>query len=1422
MNIVKRLSLNKTPKDIPNGSIACGKNIMIDDTGSFITNDIGLIPKFFVTDPEKIVGVIPCINEVVIFTYTPAQGSTAAVSKIYRFPDGAAQPSEGPETFLVNNAKWNWSGGKITGSYTYNYKGELIIAVAEYDAYNNYGIEKYVPLKSFNLDTCSDDQTYNIEEEIPNYTGTSNITPNGSLLCGVYTFFIRFKLDNYNYTKWFQVSGDINIVQSALSKRYYHQYLNGNNELANPASAGSFTVNTNKISNKAISLKIELSDDNLPTVQLGYIFKRDAEVLGRIQGDYSGSYVSGTYTINADIVNNKFLEEISVDEFLENPHQFYNVKNAITYNNRLYIANYKEYPIEDLSSNTVSITSSDNHATSDSSIPSINSNNTSKTWNLTLTLVQDKPIFTGANQYDYETVNINIPFVVTDKNGYVVDKWGFINAITSKLYHYSTDIVPDGRLWGSYGFNYYLFLQNKPTSLTVSGTTVSRCLVDDAICISSYLNDASSFPPPSWGWNFNIPDYKIKIVANENSATITFEYNNKTWNLPSSGDNDTHCCILVHKRIFYYKSNGDIDHEGNVWYFGNSFAEESGPGFYDWKPVSASAPSSDQHVGRMPHDIHISISAVSATTNSNIDDTPNPGTNDSSGNFSSSSVSETAGANTRTLHPYQKYNFFIHYLRRDGSFTPGFNITSTLYDRYIASGSSSRELIIPGFKVVAPSNNDYVGYFITYEDIESTVDCVYVLFSEGSTTKTIGLTNAQYLYDLDVIRGSSLKIHKNNSSSYTIDNTLMYIRNGLNANHVEFKTSDTIATRVMGYVIKNVTNLYKNKIKVLYRLTKNIYNFNLSNDDAYVYIGQDYLPAFYTTETIIEYLDKRDFRVSRGFIIDPASNYVIGFDSVAPGIDDKSKQTKVEYEFNVTVPSMYAPYPLSAMNIKQDFQQAAVSLEYKTSNDKVSKNDVFVNSIISPDKLHDFLELQPCYMAKPSKSYTNYNSSNTNVFGKTIYRSDVVSDESLVNGFRHFGVNEYKNILENKGNITNIVGVGLYFLVHTEYSLFVFDRNHRLTRNAQFDIPDTFDVKYQEVMPSNEGFGGLLHKEEAILTKHGYIWYDFTNRIIFCYEDGKVSMLSGDINNFLKAIPVLGVRFAEDIDNSRLFVCIQSQKPDVEHEGQYVSSYITLSYNFNTKTFISTHDFRFSHNYRTYNTSYLFDETVHNRALFGFDYTTNAQYSWLTNRDNYYFPVYTDTRTVGSHQETFNASYIDIIFNSQYERTRVLEFITYILNEINETKPYSIVEGRLNRRFSGDIIRIYTDETDSGDLDVNVNPDKLNAVSPYTDSNTNTLVNPYTLPYFEKGKWNLNYFRNAITSASSLKELCNTLGIIAPDIEDANYETDVAALNTAVNQRIVRSDNKSLIYGKYFVVRFVFKNDRKIKLDTVDIATNQY
>ena len=134
MDIIKRLQLNKNPKDIKSGSVIGAKNIMLDPISSSITNEYGFASGYKAISGFDIVGVIPCNEEICVFL------DNGVTSRIQRVKD------DGSIKDVTCN--WKWEGGTITGTFAYNYNKELIIAVSE------YGVEgKDIPLKIINLDT---------------------------------------------------------------------------------------------------------------------------------------------------------------------------------------------------------------------------------------------------------------------------------------------------------------------------------------------------------------------------------------------------------------------------------------------------------------------------------------------------------------------------------------------------------------------------------------------------------------------------------------------------------------------------------------------------------------------------------------------------------------------------------------------------------------------------------------------------------------------------------------------------------------------------------------------------------------------------------------------------------------------------------------------------------------------------------------------------------------------------------------------------------------------------------------------------------------------------------------------------------------------------------------------------------------------
>lgn len=189
-------------------------------------------------------------------------------------------------------------------------------------------------------------------------------------------------------------------------------------------------------------------------------------------------------------------------------------------------------------------------------------------------------------------------------------------------------------------------------------------------------------------------------------------------------------------------------------------------------------------------------------------------------------------------------------------------------------------------------------------------------------------------------------------------------------------------------------------------------------------------------------------------------------------------------------------------------------------------------------------------------------------------------------------------------------------------------------------------------------------------------------------------------------------------------------------------------------------------------------------------------------------------------------NYVDIIYSRDIESTKSLESIQYILNVIN--KPFGTInlaeqafarlENHKDGRYSGDYLVLYSDETYSGEIYIN-------------DKGNNNIMDNYKYPTFQKGHWEFNNFRNGGTQLITSDELAKVYTNIPYVDNEGNTIVATITLKdlyesfgiTSTESGIaLRSDNRSLIYGKYIVARFIFNNDKKIKLQNVTFITNNY
>ncbi len=1151
MEIVPKLDLNRNPKEVKCGSLIAAKNIMTDDSSSYFTNEYGFGVSFetnardegsdtFNHPSEYIVGVIPCNKEIVIFTYSAYETK----ARIYRKPDNG-------KAYEVST-NWEYHGGKITGTYTYNYKGELIIVVAESDAVdlNNNNIQ--VPLKTWNLDVGSTGLEHGVEENIPSIIADYKIT-NGSLNCGVYTFFIRYQIDDYNYTKWFQITDDIIIINDEGKDAPIHNFLNSKSalthynvdELGNPTTEFKpFLINGNDKSNKGVYFTLDIDKNyKFTKYQIGYIVKHNDAVDARIFNTYSIDITNLVFNTNT------YIEEESVDEMLREPVELFDVKNVINYNNRIYISNYKENLNEDLTGNTKNV-----HV----DIETINVSDYSNTVTTTKQLVITTNFAIGgatsvndvwaADKYTVEKNDEVTEYVI--KSEYITEFIRKFFTSSIKVFGFGTAISIDHDKIT----NIPNASKNEPylsrakfelwIGIIASGTSKQVCIYD------SHVQKA-----------INIS----KIVIRNGYIVITVAGTEYLIN------KSTDFQVLIKQDLFFVSA----PMQTQIGFYNQPLITGSNYHYYAGYGMNSSAYEAT------------TISSANATSPFN---------------------------NFRSLIPGQIYSFYIHYIRKDGSATNGFIIQNEVDETTTkASGDKladtndpfdvvinnvgnklfrvptikdSNLLVFPRFRVDSIPNN-YIGWFCTYEKVE---DMAYPCIVEDGTLNgnRFTVTNTNFEYKEDSIQGNKYfkldddKITDNNTESLT-----NHIKATIHPN-VSFGIVPKYEVGTKVVVYNDNKDVYNKAVKTLYRITDNHYVTGFSRDNF------KYVPGFYNQEKIVTF-DKE-------LIINPTASFAL----------NPNSQKLDGYVIALNNGYNYNKYPTNAYSIKQDYNEGAVSL----TNEEGKALGVYYNKVLSPDKLRDFLELKECYKSTPLKSYTNYSKDYIDSFDKTIRRSNVISDESLVNGFKNFDVEQYKIITENKGSITNIIGIGLYMLVHTEYSLFVFDRTPKLTQKSQLEVPDVFDIDYQEVLPSNEGFGGLARKDESIISKHGYIWFDSVNRIIFKFENGKAEILSTNINNLLKSLDIDYVVFGEDLKTNRLLICIWLNQKDTKN-NQY---YITLSYNFNLNDFISLHDYAFTANYRTYNKSYFFNGNVDKARLYEFD-ESETSYKNLASVYNVLYPT---------------------------------------------------------------------------------------------------------------------------------------------------------------------------------------------------------
>lgn len=1404
MPLIPKLNLNRHPRDVDNYSLVDARNIKLSKDISCITNEEGTtwndtikstFDIYYNNINHNIIGTIPCNKELVIFVYNNGY------LDIWRYFEDEEKCiyyygiENNNDNIKLRGIKCNYNDEAI-GAFTYNYNNELIISfcISE-DVIRTLNLGLYkIDNNSINVDVKD---TPNVSEvfvdEILDYE-----YKNGNAYKGWYYFFIRYKIDNNDYTQWYNIGYPIyndSFSSQQITKYSFHYSDNGDVPIV-PSTSPTITptvvsVYDNISDNKDFcnkTIKLYFSNKNNKTIQIGFIC---------VSKSYTKAYrTKDLNNINSIIVNGDLFETYNVADLITPYYNYKDVKSIINYNNRLYIGNYKELPYDNLQeyADKVKVTLNHNIININTGSGTIREKNRTYTIGELYNIDDTYIIKFKYNSYYNNTNNSNNNGPAG--GGRIFTGGGVINNIvkckpseliltvnnTVNNTVYETlmykDILIDNSDVNIEIYKNGLFERTEILSIN-RGVVYGNLYDKNSVVISNHNKCGIRTLIPGEIYNFYI--HYVDIYGH---ATNGFKLNSKQYIINSSyfddkGEDETPLWYLTvrgneslsNKR--FYK---DFNYHDCIVY---SFT-------YNNKIYYAHIPRGEQLLLKDSKGFLINYTPVV------IANIPTAIEKDED-----VFIDDRVQVERTFVKLFQQYNTieysnytwddiiefiitdkreFIYFENTNNESLFGIPIIKCNDTEVIQYGADFNNIEIP---------NGYVGYYISYEKFEPRIKYRGIASSKyiefNPLNNNIHSQTIEYIYvyceDFDLSDSIDLKfdticIRRNKLFNVLDKNSIFLSLKDVTNNNCDIKLpvksynivvanaakhdnigkgtyivcqveKTTLELGNIFYVelLNSNKNIYINKNKTLIKCTNTIYGKN-SIDNVFTFNG------FISESTALVYNQKGIF-MNDGDI-------TIRFNDNKKVYGYKSK------EYN-SLPFIYYSF-LIYDNVLRDSKcfkndpKPYVYVPYiKDSADNYNNKNFDYGSFVTPADSIDLFENRQTSMDELNPiALTNYRTdiTYTDKFAKTIRRSHQIKDETKNNEWRLFNIDAYKNITENKGEITNILGIGDIFLAHTEHSLFVFSITDILkSNNSVISIGDRdiFDVQYKELLTSTLGYGGLQDRFSWIVGEYGYIFYNNDFNTFYKYNGGgNVEILDKDIFNWSKHVPVTNVRFVEDKDNNRVIVAYDAN-----------SKRECISYNYGVGKFISFHDYLFSRGFNT------------KRRLYMLSSNKFAQYSNFVKRTNY-------VNGVENPQSVFS-----IIVNDKKYITNWLEFINYKITKLdvvedNVARFYSPVEGE-QVKYSGDKLRVFNNYIDTGIIDIT------------TDAQTVNAPMNWQKPYWNYGNWNFNFFINEIRGDNK------------PTTEHKQYEEYGDAYGM------------TRLYGEYFIFKFMFNHDENIRYEFDDL-----
>lgn len=1382
MEIIPKLNINAHPKNVDNYSLVDGVNLMLSDDNTIQTeygakyNETIYDGINTILNNFEIIHCVECNIELVIFVKSLDDNDEHNLY-IFRYNE-----IENKCIYITNNFEYH--NGNLISTFTYN-KNNLIIAVSEYSD----NADANVPLRVLNLgefnkelsiidsNALNNNKLHAINPEviIPNI---SHNFINGNSYKGWHYIFIRYKISNNTYTNWFSTNYSIyldSFEEKTISKYIVSAYYK------DPALINSYfnsyikrrISNNSDITNFTYNLNIDNLDTRYYTYQIGVIV---------ISKNYIKAFNSENIPIYTNNITFSNFIDYDVNSILNVSYNYYNAKTLESFNNSLYIGNYKEVNDNiilkdcsiELSLKQIDIENNEDDNEGNNTIPE---KKYAKYYNKRLDYDEE-------DDEDEDVSNIDkLPNIVVEQSEIEMSDVT-VAAIQGIVIRYDNHyfVTPD-QIYDGYFRDYYtskdslysyiifnLYKLNINTHVYVPGAQYVLKVYTKHI---TYINETNV--PFN---NFCLSGgYSISKPWTAFNQGFTDPYDGTKYFLDPQGYNDNPnpiFIILTENEFDNYvdKDNFEWEEKGipdsgiataGALYRGIAFNIENNSLFQsDVVSVDYNAANWDWHyIPNNNDDVVITPPIKNYDLN----------------------ILNSFGVN---LNEY--YSFYVHFVNKYGEITRGYqfnNFILNLGDNiYTTKNNKNKTLIY--FKeddslftiydfdrtkkyylecTLDKLPDDYIGYFISYEELENRIKYVGI----GKT-----IENVEYNFEF-----YSEKLNINDSINFNFDKILYkYVNKDKNITYDVQNDVNVVFSPISGSSSSSVSKSIDIIDKALYvadelntktteqqnsKLYLNI-DTAISNFNQFVFcilFNSNYKNKYIKNNTKLIPCTNINYDITKSTIINPktACNTTTSYLYYLPNMYFNTGNNKYE-DITNTAKTVISPY------FSLDFTFIdEIPFESITYNNKPN-NIVFAATGIGTDyptyqkgtiiDLKNNIDLfkQPQYNnanACPIVLDTKKDYDYINNFPNTIRRSEAIKDESYEISWRKFNPNVYKNISENKGDIIKVISSGNILLVHTKHSLFSFNGNDAIKSvndKIQLASIDIWDVNYKELFSSKLGFGGISKEHHSIIGDFGYIWFDSETYNLYRLDnDMKLIKIDDDIINYLKKYKPNDIVFGNDKTNNRILMSLINN-----------NAKIIFSYNITSNTFISRHTYKFNFAYNTKNNIYLIDRN--NKYFVNFIQDNNTNYE-IINDD-------------GSQRY----AHIDIICKDNYENIKFLNTIQYKISKHNNTSDVSVndylpVEGTNDIKYAGNAIRIYSEYCDTDDINIIFNDIK-------------ELNNPdiYLKPYWHLGNWNFNAIRNKL------------FDYMTSDNPNA--------------------DEYSRVFGNYFVIRLIFNTTDCVKIESLN------